>query len=160
MNRVTAGHKTLFYGGARTWAHDTLEPLYIDEGVKFNEGVALQNNSEFTELFNRHIFKLLQTGAVDRVRHMWMDRADGDYWVTEAVTLGYENVLFPFAAVVVGALLALLFMSCEFLTHTVSGVLTLEVTDSGRIYVAKKRRRDLRVRIGKYLVRRAVDSAE
>ena len=37
-----------------------------------------------------------------------MDRADGDYWVVEAVTLGYENVLFPFVAVLAGSLLAFL----------------------------------------------------
>ena len=42
-----------------------------------------------------------------------MDRADGDYWVVEAVTLGYENVLFPFVAVLAGSLLAFLFAMGE-----------------------------------------------
>ena len=53
----------------RTWAHDGIEPLHIDESVQFNEGIALQKDSEFTALFDHHIFELLQTGVVDRIRY-------------------------------------------------------------------------------------------
>ena len=143
----------------RTWAHDAIEPLYIDEAVQFNEAIALRKNSELTALFNHHIFKLLQTGVVDRIRHAWMDRADGDYWVVEAVTLGYENVLFPFVSVVVGSLFAFLFTLCELFTRNVAGVWKLEVTKSGRIY-AVRRRQNVRLRVGKYLVRRKIDPIE
>ena len=143
----------------RTWAHDGIEPLHIDESVQFNEGMALQKDSEFTALFNHHIFELLQTGVVDRIRHEWMDRADGDFWVVEAVTLGYENVLFPFVSVVVGSLFAFLFALCELFTRHVAAVWKLEVTRSGRIHVVKTRQK-VRLRVGKYLVKRKIDPVE
>ena len=40
----------------------------MDQPVQFNEAIALQKDSEFTALFNHHIFELLQTGIVDRIR--------------------------------------------------------------------------------------------
>ena len=90
-----------------------------------------------------------------------MDRADGDYWVAEsaAVTLGYENVLFPFVAVVVGSLFAFLFTLCELFTRNVAGVWKLEVTKSGRIYVVKRRLK-VRLRVGKYLVRKRIEAID
>ena len=88
-----------------------------------------------------------------------MDRADRDYWVVEAVTLGYENVLFPFVSVIVGSLFAFLFTLCELFPRHVAAVWKLEVTNSGRIYVAKKRQ-NVRLRVGKYVVKREIDSID
>ena len=61
---------------------------------------------EFTELFNHHIFRLYEMGVMDRLKHKYVDKPNEDFGFPEAIALGYENLLFPFGFIALGAILA------------------------------------------------------
>ena len=86
---------------------ETIEKLpHVEEGFPIFEGVGLQKNSEFTEMFNYHIFKLYEMGVMDRLKHKYVDKPNKEFGFPEAITLGYENLLFPFGFIVLGMILA------------------------------------------------------
>ena len=51
-----------------------------------------------------------------------MDRAEEDYWVVEAVTLGYENVLFPFGIVAIAALAGVIIAALELVHKSIGKI--------------------------------------
>lgn len=62
--------KTLFYGVYDPFSQNPYEQqltgLKVVESFPLFEGIGLQKNSEFTELFNYHIFKLYESGVIKR----------------------------------------------------------------------------------------------
>ena len=105
-----SGDKVLLYGVFDPYSEHELEKqltgLNVEEGFPIFEGVGLQKNSEFTEMFNYHIFKLYEMGVMDRLKHKYVDKPNKEFGFPEAITLGYENLLFPFGFIVLGMILA------------------------------------------------------
>lgn len=73
-------------------------------------------DSEFTALFNYHVAKMEQSGILSKLR----DKHFGDVFghaieITEVrkVVLGFDNVLFPFAILGIGAQVTIVILICE-----------------------------------------------
>ena len=61
-------------------------------------------DSEFREAFNYHLLKLTEHGILKRIYNRWPDTSRNEEFaiMTEAATLGFENLLFPFFALAMG----------------------------------------------------------
>ena len=75
---------------------------------------AFQRESDLIPIFNYHLYKMKQTGVIDRLQQ----NALGDIDTTSNTLLdnnglGYENVLFPFLAFLTGVSVALLLLVIE-----------------------------------------------
>ena len=115
IRRVIGEPKTLYYGSV-AWSRDNpgIKPLVIDELVRRSEAIGLQKDSEFTSMFTYHILKMEQSGLIDRIGRRWMGGADAIYGLPTPPSLGYENVVFPFALIAFGALSAGILMYLEY----------------------------------------------
>ena len=96
---------------------------------------AFAKDSEFVELFNYHLHKLDESGFIARkafgdfgnliflstdreyfLRRTWKNwtyKPAEQFWVSEAIVLGYNNTLFPFLCLCAGILSAAAFCLCE-----------------------------------------------
>lgn len=99
----------VLYGTYDPYSDNELEKqligLQIEESYNEYEGIGLQKNSEFTELFNHHIMKLYEMGVMDRLMRKHVIRHDKQYGLAEPVTLGYENLMFPFGIFILGVVI-------------------------------------------------------
>ena len=78
---------------------------------------AFQKDSELVGVFNYHIHKMQGTGNMDRFwQEMERKRKNNKYAtkVQEVNVVGYENVAFPFLALLAGLFAALLQLGIEF----------------------------------------------
>ena len=50
---------------------------------------------------------MMENGKINRLKQKWWREHDSKYGMEEAIELGYEHVLFPFASLAVGIILAL-----------------------------------------------------
>ena len=104
------GDRVLLYGVFDPFSQHELEKqligLQIEEAITVHEGVVLQKDSEFKELFNHHIMKLYEVGVIDRLMRKNVIIQNEEFGIAEAVALGYENVLFPFGIIFLGMVLA------------------------------------------------------
>ena len=102
--------KVVLYGTYDPHSDNELENqligLKIEEAYNEYEGIGLQKYSEFTELFNYHIMKLFEMGMVDRLMRKHVIKHDKEYGIAEPITLGYENLFFPFGIILLGVILA------------------------------------------------------
>ena len=77
---------------------------------------AFQKDSELLSIMNYHLVKLRQTGILDELQRRFIRNCNSsrnvldvsDKYEDEDVGLGYENVKFPFLALLTGLCLALL----------------------------------------------------
>ena len=114
------GDRVLLYGVHDPYSDDEFEKqligLDIEEATTKYASIALQKDSEFKEIFNYHIMKLFEMGVVDRLRRKYLFRHDEDYGLLDAVSLGYENLFFPFGIMAMGVVIAGLSMAGEGIT--------------------------------------------
>ena len=83
----------------------------------------LQKGSEYTEIFNYNIQKMDEAGILDSLAqehfskqttsHMQDTLNYGQMAVEKAISLGYDNVLFPCLVLVCGCAFSLLICACE-----------------------------------------------
>ena len=68
-------------------------------------------------IFNHHLYKMKQTGVIDRLRQNALGDDDIDATTSKTLVdtngLGYENVLFPFIAFLTGVSVAVLLLGIE-----------------------------------------------
>ena len=78
------------------------------DAVTLYNSLALRKDSEFTALFNYVLLKMQETGTMERMRLRWIVHNSEDFGggMSEAIQLGYENVLLPFNCCAVGILVA------------------------------------------------------
>ena len=50
--------------------------------------------------------KLINMGVVDRFKRKYVMKHDEEYGIAEPITLGYENLFFPFGIITLGVVLA------------------------------------------------------
>ena len=73
----------------------------------------MQRESEYLGLINHKLHALDQGGLKYRTWQKWTKRALETYGVDDAISLGYDNVLFPFLFLVWGVPGALACLACE-----------------------------------------------
>ena len=117
FKRAAEEPKVLAYTIHRPWTEDTAEkqlvPLDITEKLTIYEGSPMQKNSEFLELFTHHTVRLQESGVLGKLKSKWLAKAGEGTLLWEAISLGYDNVLFPFALVASGSLVAAIIITAE-----------------------------------------------
>ena len=90
--------------------------LDIQEFANFYVSIGLQKNSELVEMFDYHIIKMQENGIIARFKHKWMYNTDKNYYgMAEAVTLEFENLIFPFMCLLVGIVAAATVLLAEWI---------------------------------------------
>ena len=108
IKRIKEDSKALYFGVLqRSIEKVGIEALDIAEAVLIFMGIAVQKDSEFFALLNHHIFMMIESGKINRLKMKWAGKYDNKYDMEEAVELGYEHVLFPYAWLALGVVLAL-----------------------------------------------------
>ena len=76
---------------------------------------AFQRQSELLPLFNHHIHLMKQSGIIDRLRQKYLDEKNlvTSQTIVDTNVLGYDNVMFPFLALLIGLCVALLQLGIE-----------------------------------------------
>ena len=76
---------------------------------------AFQKDSELAEVFNYHLQKMRETGTMSYMRQQFNFNKKKDAGkVQDAHVLGFENVAFPFLALLTGVFLAFIQVGIEF----------------------------------------------
>ena len=81
-------------------------PLNIVNKVTLFKALAFQKDSEFTELFRHHILRMQETGTIAAIKQRRLGKHDENYEMAEPIVLGYDNVLFPYACLAFGVVIA------------------------------------------------------
>ena len=106
--RIKEDPKTLYFGPPNLKSKiQGIVDLDIDEAVTFYKAIAVQKDSEFFTVLNHRIQMMIENGKINRLKQKWRGEHDSKYGMEEAIELGYEHVLFPFASLAVGIILAL-----------------------------------------------------
>ena len=110
MRRVREEEKTLLmvpYSDSKVKSYEKeFVNLKIREAILLYNTLVLQKNSEFTELFNYRLLKMMETGNIERMKLRAIINADQEFGISEAIQLGYENVMDPFMCFALGILAA------------------------------------------------------
>ena len=100
-------HKHLFYSS---------EKFHLQEKIKDSLAWAFQNDSQLLPIFNYHLQKLHQHGVLDRMKHKLIGDHNRDTDVSKIQNingLGYDNVAFPFLALLAGLCAAFMQLAIE-----------------------------------------------
>ena len=76
-------------------------------------GWGIAKNSEFAGLLNHWLHKFDESGIRDRLWKWWNFDNGEQFGVDEAITLGFENITFPFLFIVEGLAAAAVFLVLE-----------------------------------------------
>lgn len=88
----------------------------LQERIRVSLAWGFQKRSELLPVFNYYLHKMQQTGLVDRMLHKFIGNSKMN---TDATTipdinvLGYQNVAFPFLALLTGLLVAPMLLGIE-----------------------------------------------
>ena len=85
--------------------------MFADE-VPNSSAFAFQKNSEFLHLFNHFLKKMMEAGIIFKINKDITKRKIINYEMEPAVTLGFENLAFPFLVLLGGLTLAVV-ISCS-----------------------------------------------
>ncbi len=84
-----------------------MRPLTISDGFSGHLAFGLRRDSELADLFNFHLQKMEEDGVMARIKDEWLLRADAQFWLEEAGSLGFDMVTWPFSVVGGGAVVAI-----------------------------------------------------
>ena len=87
--------------------------LPMTDAVRYESSFGLQKNSEFTPLFKYYIAKMDETGVLDTLRLKNLPKAISNSNAAKSITLGFNNVLFPFLILEFGMIFGILLMFFE-----------------------------------------------
>ena len=94
-----------------------LVQLDIIEAVITPKTFAFNKDSELTALFNHQILTLIESGVIYKAMSGMSRGPDDVYGISDAVVIGFENLLFPFAWVALGSILAMPIILGEMILH-------------------------------------------
>ena len=100
--------KTVFFAPPTTCEKKFINcvPLDIVDKVSFFKALAFQKDSEFIALFNHYILRMKENGVIAALKKRRWGKHDKDYEMVEPFELGYDNVLFPYAWLAFGVIIA------------------------------------------------------
>ena len=88
--------------------------ILAQDGLKGPLAWAFQKDSEFLECFNYHFQKMDEGGLLSHLQKtIYTEKTYEDKNDVEMTTLGYENVAFPCLVLIMGSLVALLYLAAE-----------------------------------------------
>ena len=91
----------------------------IDEQINTQTGWGIQANSEYAELLNHWLHKFDESGVRDRLWRNWTYQATEEFWVEDAIVLGFNEIFFVFLWILGGIVLSLIFFLGEKIFHKV-----------------------------------------
>ena len=101
-------------------SHPGLKALKMNDMSVVSVGIGLQKDSEFRELFNYLMMKLVEVGIIKRINMKWPDTSrHEDFSIPEPVSLGFTNLLFPFNLLASGIIIASISVCLECLLQNV-----------------------------------------
>ena len=104
----------LNFGSSLSFAgHSEFYPLVIQESLTQMVAFALQQDSEYKELFNYNLKRLDEKGILDKLIEVYMPKHHTPQTILEAIPLGYDNVLFPSLVMLMGIASSLLLVIVE-----------------------------------------------
>ncbi len=112
--RVLNGESKFFLlsNPAGYWHNASFKVTVFTDAIKDNTALGFPKNSEFLQLFNYHLSKLMESGIIESMQKTHFPKAlPVDLNPSEALVLGYENVLFPFLILIFGLSVSI-FCSC------------------------------------------------
>ena len=87
-------------------SNHNLVVLDLEDQLYYHQTLAFKKDSEFVDLFNYHIKKLEETGILSTLKDNWIPKGQGaslqDRQSIQAITLGFENLFFPFMILLFG----------------------------------------------------------
>ena len=92
---------------------DGIYPIDIKETYKTVVGFSLQKNSPYSQLFNYHLQNMDEKGIIQRLQKKRIPKRDGTSKIDFPLSLGYNNLLFPFLVLISGCSVALVMASFE-----------------------------------------------
>ena len=109
--RMMKNGDVLYFGSSATFAKDPdIIVLNLPDALYGYFAFGFRKNSQYSALFNYHLFKLEERGFLAKLRERWTSpKSKASTTSTEAAALGYDNVLFPFLILAFGLILGLLF---------------------------------------------------
>jgi ABC-type amino acid transport substrate-binding protein len=108
LDKVLTEEKTLLYSPAfAAFGDPRYVTLNLNEKIFTNIGWGFSNNSEFVEYFNHHMHKMQQSGSMNRLDRQWKYLANEDFGFPDAVSLGFNQALFPYLVLLGGMCMAL-----------------------------------------------------
>ena len=97
-----------------------LKALKMQDIAVVSAGLGLQRSSEFRDLFNYLMIKLIEVGIIKRINMKWFDTSrDEDFSIPEPGSLGFNNLLFPFNLLATGIITAIISVCLEYLFQKV-----------------------------------------
>jgi hypothetical protein len=113
INFLMNKKKVLYWSSAFELALDSrFKALIMEDSVYANHVWAFQKNSEFTEFFNFHLYKLKESGMRDRLYCTLMYRANKDFsTMADAIPIGYKNSVLPFLLFTFGIITSILIVA-------------------------------------------------
>ncbi len=108
LGRMLADPRSLFFSDTLAFIRDPrIVPLIkLEDAHRGGVGFALRKGSEFTEMFNYHLYQMQERGVLDGIKKSWMAFAENSRSAyqnqQESSALGYRHVLFLFIVLVTG----------------------------------------------------------
>ena len=121
VNELFSREKTLYFGPEISMLGEAhrLKKLRIDEQFNSQTGWGIQANSEYAELLNHWLHKFDESGVRDRLWRNWTYQATEEFWVEDAIVLGFNEIFFVFLWILGGIVLSLIFFLGEKIFHKV-----------------------------------------
>jgi hypothetical protein len=114
MELIKTRAKTLFFAGNLVAATDpSLVALKLSDSVRGNMAFGYRKDSEYSGLINLYLRKLEESGALHRISKEWDKRPLIRYGMEDAVSLGYDNVMFPFSICALGVMASAISLTFE-----------------------------------------------
>ena len=89
-------------------------PIDIKESNEQEVSITMTKDSPYSQLFNYHLQRMDENGVIQRLQKKWTPKLDSTSNMDSAfLSLGYNNLVFPFLAFVIGCSAALLIAFCE-----------------------------------------------
>ena len=106
--------RVLNFGSSLSFAgRSEFYPLVIQESLTQMVAFALQQDSEYRELFNYNLKKFDEKGILDKLIEVYMPKHHTPQTIMEAIPLGYDVVLFPSLVMLMGIACSLLLVIVE-----------------------------------------------
>ena len=116
--KVMADENTIAFTSIFTYiGNKDVVTLDVDETFHTYASLGLQKDSEFREIFNYHLLKMKQSGTFWKFEEEWFSKK-GNQLISsngpEKICLGYNNLLFPFSILAIGAGLSIILAGLEY----------------------------------------------
>jgi ABC-type amino acid transport substrate-binding protein len=114
LGKVLTEAKTLLFSdGVLVFGDTRYVALNMIDSIKISMSWGLQNNSELADFFNHYLINMQQNGVMNRINRNWKYQATEDFSFEDAISLGYENTLFPFLLLLLGFCFAICLVPIE-----------------------------------------------